>query len=234
VTSPTVSDSDLHGNGDFGSQEGFVERMGVGSNHSFNGIGDELTQAAGSSVAISAATSSQPFMLMSTSAANSGNSAGWLGQQIYYAGREPAVTFGVAYPSNADYSSTTHIWFGLVASNCPAASMAASDTPACSFAAIRHSTAAGDATYQCVTGNGKLTTANPIAVAPTTAFTRMRIEIGPNSVTCTVGAVTATNTTTLPASATVLQDLFLNTAKVAAPSHLELNGVYGVSKNGAF
>jgi len=231
---PTKDTNDIVGGKIRGPFQGLVEEMGISSNAAFSGIGDELTQTASASVAISTATSSQPLMLMSTSTATSGDSSGWLGQQIYYAGRQPSVTFGVAYQSSADYSSDTRIWLGLFENTCDAATVTASDTPACNFVAIRHSAMAGDTSYQCVTGNGKLTTSIPIKVAPATAFTRMNINIGPSSVTCTVDSTGVSITATLPASTTILRDLFLNVTSSSTSAHLRLNGVYGVSQNGTY
>jgi hypothetical protein len=217
-----------------GLMQGFVEQVGLGSAATFSGIGDELTQAPGAGAEISIASATQPIMLTSTSAPASGKSAGWLGQQIYYAGRQPSITFGVGYSASTDYSSNARIWLGLLGNSCSVATMLASDAPACQFAAIRYSTVAGDSDYKCVTGDGRSTTVTSMHVDPSTSFTKMRIDVGNASVTCTVGSTSVTNATTVPSSSAVMEDIFLNTTQANRATTLRLNGVYGVSQNGAY
>jgi hypothetical protein len=224
----------VNARGSRGLMQGFVEQVGMGSATAFNGIGDELIQVPGASAEASIASATQPIMLASTSAPASGKSAGWLGRQIYYAGRQPFITFGVGFSASTDYSSDARIWLGLLGSGCAVATMLASDTPACQFAAIRYSTVAGDSEYKCVTGNGRSTTVTSIHVAPSTSFTQMSINIGSASVTCTVGSTSVTNATTLPPSAAVMEDIFLNATQANKATTLRLNGVYGVSQNGAY
>jgi len=218
---------------------GLVENCMMGSSSAFTCLGDYLTQVPGASATgFNNSLSVAPMMSSSASAAASGSGAGWFGSSIYYDGRQPKLTFGVAYNLTTDYSSNARIWLGLT--GCNYAMMMASDTPSCSYAAIRYSTAAGDTTYKCVTDNGSgVPTITPIGISPSSFTTQvalepMSINIGPGSVTCSVNGAAATNTTTLPASTATFADIFVNTTLTTTATHLRLNGVNGVSQNGAF
>jgi hypothetical protein len=218
-----------------GFLKGFVEQASCcGPSSTLNTQGDIFTACDSATASTSDAGATQPFVLQSTSAAIQGNCAGWAGSSIYYAGRHPLITFGVAYSAADDYSSNARIWLGVAASNCLPSTMAASDKPACSFAAIRYSTAAGDNSYQCVTGNGSSTTETTIGVAPATSLAAMSIAIGAGGVTCTVNGTGVTNATTLPDSRAVLYDLLENSTLSARATHLRLNGIYGVSQDGSY
>jgi hypothetical protein len=217
---------------------GCVEQVQINSSTpTFGGLGDAWIIATSATASLSALGSTQPQMIQATSAATSGDSAGWSGYSsmpIYYAARQPLVQFGVGYSASTDYSSNARIWLGLVGNSCTTTTMAASDNPACSYAAIRYSTTASDTYYECVTGTGSAQTVTSIGVAPSTTFTPMSINIGASSVTCNVGGTSVSNTTNLPASTTLMFDLFYNTTLTAAATHLRMNGAVGRSQNGTY
>jgi hypothetical protein len=213
---------------------GLVETA-MAASTSFTALGDSFALAASGSSSNLPATLSHPNMYQATSGSTSGNVAGWNGLQIYYSGRNPNVTWGMVAPNVADNASVRQ-WLGLYSTSgsCTAAVMAASDTPACSFVAIRYSTVAGDTTYQCVSGNGSSTTVVPIAGStPGTNFTTMNINVGASNAVCTVGTSSATVSSTLP-SAVSLGDIFYNVTQSAAAVHLAVNGVLGYSQSGSY
>jgi hypothetical protein len=186
-------------------------------------IGGSATISAGTSAGGTAAGATAPYLIESVSAATSGDSAGWYGLPTLIPVRAPLATFGVAFTTSTDYSANSRIWLGIN-NGCAQATLIASDTPVCNFAMIRWSTVAGDTAYQCVTGNGSTTTANPIGTtAPAAAFVVMSVvENGTTSATCKVGSTSVTNTTTLPTGAGSVW--LLNTYPGGGVTHLYSSG----------
>ncbi|MGB6721869.1 MAG: hypothetical protein WBE72_13820 [Terracidiphilus sp.] len=226
--------------GSCGLLSGCVERWTAGGS-SFAVLGNSVTQAAGAtSISVHNALAFAPVMVESDSAAVAGDSAGWFSGQAYYGARQPAVSFGVAYAAPGNYSSPARIQLGLVGDSCSPRSMAASDTPPCSYAQIQLSTTRGDATYMCVTDSGSgRPQVTPIGIAPSSfaspySLEPMSITFGDGSVTCTVNGISVTNTANLPLPTTVFLDMFLNTTLTDAATALRMNGVQGASQNGTF
>ncbi len=179
---------------------------------------------------------SNPLMVQATSGTTSGQCAGYYGTTSnYYSGRQPLVKVGVGYSVAGDYGAN-RIWLGLFFIGCTQATMIASDTPACTYAAIRYSTSAGDSVYQCVsdTGSGTPQVQAIGSVAPTTAFTVMSISITDAGATCNVAGTSVTNATKFPGNAVYMAGLWANTTLANAATHLRLSEVYGVHLNGTW
>ncbi|HEU5187390.1 MAG TPA: hypothetical protein VFT87_02700, partial [Candidatus Saccharimonadales bacterium] len=127
-----------------------------GSNETWTGYGDVLTNAgpAGSGGALS--TDFVPSVYNDT-ASSIGSVAGVSGNDIHTGSR-------VIYQSHLDSSETSvRTWIGLT--NQTIATMGASATPAGAYAAFRYDTGAGDATWQCVTRNGASSTVTNSSIA---------------------------------------------------------------------
>jgi hypothetical protein len=210
---------------------GFVEWFmptGFSTTPGMTGLGNGITSATTATVS--------PAIANSTAPAVSGDNSGWTGLRVYYAARQPLLTFGVAYAASTDYSSNARIWLGFLGSGCATATMTGADAPAsCTYAMIRYSTTASDTAYQCVTSNGTSQTVTSIGVAPVTTYVPMSVAINASTVTCTVNGTSVSNSTNLPASTTIMSPLFLNTiTSGTAVNHIEMSGWYGVSQNGNY
>ena len=171
------------------------------------------------------------MLLEASSAASSGSSAGWYGFSApYLDSKQPTLTWIIAYAAAGDYA-TVRQWMGLLGNSCSVNTLIASDNPACSYVLIRFSTVASDTNYECVTANGSSQTVTSIGVAPSTTPAVMNVTVNASSATCTVNGTTVTNTTTLPASTTLLYDVFYNTTENTTLKHFEMNGFYGFYQN---
>jgi hypothetical protein len=181
--------------------------------------------------ALASATTTTPLLLEATSAATTGSSAGWYGYSApYLASKQPTLTWIMAYAAAGDYA-TVRQWMGLLGNSCSVNTLIAGDNPACSYVLIRFSTVASDTNYECVTANGTSQTVTSIGVAPSTTPAVMNVAINASSATCTVNSTTVTMTATLPASTTLLYDVFYNTTENAVLKHFEMNGLEGQYQN---
>ena len=152
-----------------------------------------------------------------------GNYAGWSGLGRYNFSRLPKLTWGMQLSSNTDYS-LGRIWMGLAA--VPSAMTV--DSPTTNFAAIRYSSTSGDATYECVTGNGSSVTKSQIVGAsPSTIFTTMSVAVNSGSVVCNIGPYSATVTSTLPFGGPPPSAFFYNTNAAGTPVNLGVSGFEG-------
>ena len=214
----------------FGS--GLVELVTYNGVNALSGEGDILSACASATSTSVAVTATSPGLFNSASLATAGDCAGWTGGQVYWGARQPKVAWGLAFSASTDYSSA-RVWFGI-GHGCIVTTLN-SDTPSCNLAAIRYSTVAGDSTYECVTSTGGANTVTPLTGAsPSTTYTAMAINWGTSAITCTVGAVSVTNTTNLPTTAAGYSDFFMDITQSAAAVNLRFNGVYGISQNGTF
>jgi hypothetical protein len=214
---------------------GFIAQVGLGASSSFTGFGDYFGNG-GTSFSLVNAAANSPFAAESTSLATTGSIAGFHGQSVARGQSWPVDTFGVEYSASSDYSSNARIFLGLMNTSCTTATLMASDTPACAMAMIRYSTVAGDTGYQCVAGSGSATTVTPIAVAPTTAFTWMSINMTASGVTCTVAGTSVTVSSTLPpvSGSNVYEPVYYNATQTAAATHLILSGELLTAQNGTY
>ena len=228
----TVDYVDTHS----GFHNGFLEQCGVGNNTGgFACLGNALSHG-GASAAQVGSTANSPYMNQSTSAVTAGAYSGWYGQKNIWGTFAPDSKFGVAYGASTDYSANSRQWFGFMIGSCLPATMAASDTPACAYGAIRWSTTASDTTYRCVTDNGSGTptvtaigTQTPSTLGASQYLIPMEIAwTSASAFTCTVNGVSVTNTTTLPGTTNAYQELFINTYPGGGVTHVELDGTYGV------
>jgi hypothetical protein len=217
--------------------QGLVEQCFFAGSQSTasGGCGDGYTNMAGGSTSTSGASSTQPLMAVSTSAATAGDNAGWFGSAAFNLGRLPQVAFSLAYSASADYTSGTGsmIWLGLLGTACNAASIQSTALPACNMAMIRYQPGT-DSAYMCVSGNGTSSHATAISGAtPSTAFGIFKIAINgssgtPSGVTCTVGSSSASESTYPPAGSTAAAMYFLDNAATTTAVHLKSSYVYGV------
>ncbi len=223
---------------DAGFNHGFVERCLIGVVGTFASPvpawtcqGDYMTSANGTP-ALASATATTPLLLEASSAATTGSSAGWYGYSApYLDSKQPTLTWIMAYAAAGDYAVVRN-WMGLLGNSCSVNTLIAGDNPACSYVLIRFSTVASDTYYECVTANGTSQTVTPIGtVAPSTTPAVMNVSVNASSASCTVNGTTVTNTTTLPASTTLLYDVFYNTTEAAVLKHFELNGFEGQYQN---
>ena len=149
-------------------------------------------------------TTSGPNMQKYTSAAVTGDCAGFRTQFTYHANGWPLITTGAFFPASTDYSSS-RIWIGLFANTCSQATIIASDAPACAggYVALRYSSTASDATWQCITFDGTTQTISPVTGLSPSATTFQPITVAINSGTsgyCKVLSTAVSITTTLPSS----------------------------------
>ncbi len=216
-----------------GFLNGFMAQCMITPGPSMNCQGDYVA-ATGTAGVGANASSTSPLLTQLSSTTTTGNSAGWAGGGTYYpfyAPAYPLIKWGIAYSGAADYSTNARIQLGPA--SCSGATMAASDTPACSYVQIQHSTARGDTNYKCVSDNGSGTpTITDMGVAPTTAFTQMSISYASGTATCTVGGTSVTNASKIPTGA--LETVFYNTNLGSAAVHIQMFGWQVVHQNRAY
>ena len=232
-----------------GSTGGFMNAMVEwampGASTVFTALGTSVSNGTGSTAAITNIPSAgtAPTVLQATSDATSGHYAGWTsGVQDIYGSKWPSANFGVSYSTSTDYSANSREWFGFISSSCAPATMQASDTPSCSYAAIRWSTVAGDTAYQCVNDNSSGTptvqaigTQTPSTLGSSLYLVPMSVAVTSSGVTCIVNGVSVTNgTSKLPTLAHPYEWLEMNTYPGGGVTHLQSNGWFIKYQNGSY
>jgi hypothetical protein len=158
-------------------------------------IGDYLQESANSQSA-SLGSSTLPASNTLTTAASSGQVAGFFGNAIYWLGRN--IRFEI-YCAQSSISGSGRFWVGVNAS-----SPLATDTPTTiKLACFRASETASDTDFQCVTSSGSAETITSSGVAINTAFHKFEIvfnDTTPNVTFYIDGNLVATNSTNLPGS----------------------------------
>lgn len=140
-------------------------------------------------------------------ASESGNLNNVVGKNLFYE--------GVIKLSS---TATRRTWIGFTDQT--AATMGASDNPAGNYAALRHSTAAADTNFQCITKDATTQTVTDSGVAATTNIQKITIiETAGVSFTFLINdAVACTNVTHLPTTATPLRYFQSVTCVVCTPT----------------
>ena len=228
-----------------GFMNAMVEWAMPGASTVFTALGTSVSNGTGSTAAITNIPSAgtAPTVLQATSDATSGHYAGWTsGVQDIYGSKWPSANFGVSYSTSTDYSANSREWFGFISSSCAPATMQASDTPSCSYTAIRWSTVAGDTAYQCVNDNSSGTptvqaigTQTPSTLGSSLYLVPMSVAVTSSGVTCIVNGVSVTNgTSKLPTLAHPYEWLEMNTYPGGGVTHLQSNGWFIKYQNGSY
>jgi hypothetical protein len=189
-------------------------------------LGD-IVAFAGTNTAIAANTAEPVTINYATTNAN-GNVGGPYGTATTY-NRSSNPT----YQTYVQVTSTAseRVWVGMT--NQTAATMGASANPAGNYAAFRYDTSvAGETTWKCITRDGTTQTINNSGVTVTTTGIRMEIIIGASSVVFKIdGTVVCTNTTNLPAAATMMRFSNSITNLSAATHSLRIAWIYVETDN---
>lgn len=164
-----------------------------GDDEVWTGYGDVLTNIAPAGSGGSLSSNLVPSVYNDT-AASIGSQAGVEGGNTYYG----SPGHRLVYQTHLDPSQdTVRIWAGLTTEDL--ATMAASATPAGSFAAFRYDVGAGDATWKCITRDGvSATTADSgIAIADDQKF-EIVLDDGTRALFKINGQIVCTVNTTVP------------------------------------